>query len=220
MNNATKGLLAAIPLVVGLSGPATASLSESTDAGTTNGSPLVIDSLLNYFSGLTPGDHDTAESENRTKFHGRHISAFTSAVAPMSSYYTGQGSDKIVSGSGSSVNEPFSSGREGSGDTEAAPPSSGLSSVIHAEPESLGAIAAEISSSTSDASPANKSAGAQPNNDGNGTFTTTIVPGNNGNVTYTTTIIPADPAPVPLPAAVVLLGSGLAALAPLRKKKQ
>ena len=227
MNKTTKSILAAIPLVVGLSGPATAALSETTDAGTKNETSVAIENLLNHFSGLIPGDHDAA----RTMSHSRQISAFTGAAAPMSSYYTGQGSEQIVSGTGSSVNEPYSGGRWGSGGADAGPPSAGLTSVVQLAPESLGAVAADISSYTSDGTPANQAAGTQPINgngsltttiipgtNGNGSLTTTIIPGTNGNGSLTTTIIPADSTPVPLPAAVVLFGSGLAALAPLRKR--
>lgn len=213
MNNTIKGILAAIPLVVGLSGPATAALSESADTPAQNGSPVAIVSLLNHFSGLTPGDHDALEAEDRTISHSQKISAFTSAGAPMSSYYTGQGSENIVSGFGSS----YSGGRGGSGEAEAAPPSAGLTSVIHLSQESLGSVAAGISPSSAGTS--NQAAG-NPANDGNATYTTTIIPGTDSNVSITTTIIPADATPVPLPAAVVLLGSGLAALASLRKRSR
>lgn len=194
MHNTTKVILAAIPLVVGLSGPAAAALTESADTEVQNVSPLTIDSLLNRFAGLTPGELDASDVKERIISPSKQLSTFTYAMTTMSSYYTNHGSERIVSGPRVFANDLFAMGR-GMGTRDAAAPAGLFSGLHHIAPESLGEIAAGITPSSSGSS-------YQPTNN------TVIGP---------TTV---DPTPVPIPAAIVLLGSGLAALLPLRKRSQ
>lgn len=204
MNKITKSILTAIPLLVALSGPAIAAFSESMENGAQNGTPVAIDSLLNRYSGVTPGQHRTSETEDRLVPLSQQFSAFTKAGATMSSDYTVLGSERIVSASGGSVEDSFASGRGISGNFEAAKTSPGLAAIARIGSGSYlpGGAAGSISPSASSG--------------GSGYQTAEVLPA--GNATFTTTIIPDAATPVPLPAAVVLLGSGLAALATLRKR--
>lgn len=204
MNNSIKSILMALPMVAILTGPAMAAFGESMDNGARNGSPVAIDSLLNRYSGVTPGQHGTSESDEQLVPLSQQFSAFNNAGATMSSDYTAQGSERIISDSGGSVEDSFASGRGVSANSEAATTSAGLAVVVRTGSgyDSLGAVAGGIT-------PSSSAGGSryQPSE---------ILPADN--VVFTTTIIPDVATPVPLPAAVVMFGSGLAALATLRKR--
>ncbi len=204
MNNTVKGILTAIPLVVALSGPAMAALGESMGNGVQNGTPVAIDSLLNRYSGVTPGQHGASETEDRLVPLSQQFSAFTNAGATMSSEYTAQGSERIVSASGNGTFEDsLASGRGISVNSEAASTSASLAVIarIGSGSDSPGGVAGAITPSSTSGGSGNQTAEALP-----------------ADITLTTTIIPDNATPVPLPAAIVLFGSGLAALAPLRKR--
>jgi len=193
--NRIKIIIAAIPLAVSLSGPAAAALVDPSGAGDLNGARINMDSLLNQFSGLTPGDNSSTGTDNLNVLPSRQLSSFTSAGTPMSSYYTVLGGERTFSAQSNSATGRLA----GSGaDTGNAAAPAARTSAVHLPQESLGAVAAGISPSSS--GQAYRAA-----------LTPQVIGG---------PLIPTvEPTPVPLPAALVLLGSGLAALAPLRKRK-
>jgi hypothetical protein len=207
--NRLKIILAAIPLVVGLSGAADAALSDSDTTGDRQEAPRTIDSLLHRYSGLTPGDHDSRDGDDRNVPPSRQLSGFTEASSPMSSYYMVQGGDHA-----SSLPEHRSSGVV-SGDASAP---TARSHTAHSPSESLGAVAGGISPTGASGSSRNDAAEVIRTHDVPGPGTPYTPPGEPYIPPVVPPIIPANP--VPLPAAIVLIGSGLAALAPLRKRPQ
>lgn len=204
MKNSTKGILTAIPLVVGLAGSAAAAMSDSAmnDQPVTSGA---IDSLLNQYSGLVPGEHGgTTAPVSAQISQSQQLSNFTGSGAAMSGSYGGSGSERIVSGPGSPVNESFEHGgrdRQNSSSEIAAPPLvASLTAVTRTQPDSLSAVASGIS-------PSSASSQGQSVIAPSGDIPPTVAP-------------PTEPIATPIPAAAILLGSGLAALAPLRKRKE
>lgn len=193
--NRIKIIIAVIPLAVSLSGPAAAALVDPSGAGDMNGFRIGIDSLLNQFSGLTPGDNSSTGSGNLNVLPSRQLSSFTSAGAPMSSYYTVLGGERTFSAQSNSAADML--GGSGADTGNAAAPAA-RTSAVHLPQESLGVVAAGISPSSSGQA-----------------YRAALTP----QVIMEPPIPPVEATPVPLPAAVVLLGSGLAALTPLRKRK-
>ena len=199
MKNSTKGILTAIPLVVGLAGNASAAMSDAA----MNDQPAAagaIDTLLNQYSGLTPGEHGGNSPVSAQIPQSQQLSSFTGSGAAMSGSYDGAGSERIVSGPGAPVNESFERGgrnAQSSSQQTASPPMvAAFTAVARTQPDSLSAVASGIAPS-SPGSPVQSAI-----------VTTGDVPP------------PADPIATPIPAAAVLLGSGLAALAPLRRRKE
>lgn len=202
-----KNIMAAIPLVMGLAMPALASLSDSGEGVGPGATPASIDGLINLYAGLAPGDPDSV-AVTQTVRPRLQLSAFTRAVAPMSSGYTALGSGKsdatvdIDSGS-------FVLGRTSTNDA-AAPSVATITVARHVSDLLFSASVGGIFPSSTGASssgPLVLSGVAQ-------TYTTTITP---IFPTLVTTITPM-PQPVPIPPAVFLLASGLAFLAPLRQR--
>lgn len=187
--NRIKIIIAAIPMAVGLSGPAAAALVDPSGAGDLSGARISIDSLLNQFSGLTPGNNSSTGADNLNVLPSRQLSSFTSAGTPMSSYYTILGGERTFSAQSNSATGRLAGSGADTGNA-AAPAARTL--TVHPPQESLGAVAAGVSPSSS---------------------------GQAYRAALTPQVTGEPPTPVPLPAALVLLGSGLAALAPLRKRK-
>lgn len=218
MKNKMKGVMAVIPLVMALTGPASAALSDQDTNSAVDNSGRhgdVAGDLLNRYAGLAPGDPDLINPDIQTITLSRQISAFTGADGPMSMYYT-------VLGGNSSGTPSYATGQialgAGRSDSDAAAPAVAAITSAHYAHDSLvgavaGAMAPTSSSGGSSASPTLQTSGDTTNS---GTFTTTIIPVGTG--TFTTTITPVTPAPI-LPAAA-LFGSGLAALATLRKRNR
>ena len=192
MKKSTKGILTAIPLVVGLAGTAAAGMADAAPAENQNAAG-VIDSLLNQYSGLLPGEGGQAGTSAQIS-PSQHVASFGDATGTMGSYYTPLGGERTVS----PADQPVRRSSE-----EAAAPT-GLTVVARIAPDTLGAVASGISPSStgSTSQPTIVAAGEAPAGD-----------------PITTTIIPTDTNPVPVPAAAVLLGSGLAALAAGRRRK-
>lgn len=201
-----KSIMAAIPLVMGLAMPALASLSDSGEGIGPGGTPASIDGLFNLYAGLAPGDPDSA-AVTQTVRPSLQLSAFTRAVAPMSSGYTFLGSDRITS---------YMSTAEDSGSvvrtSDAAAPSVATITVARHISDSLVSSVGGLSPSSTGASSSGPLvlSGVTPT----ATYTTTITP---ILPTLVTTITPI-PQPVPIPPAAFLLASGLAFLAPLRQR--
>jgi hypothetical protein len=185
-----KSMLAAVPLVVGLSSsPAMAALSDLADTATSNENHLTIETLLDRYAGVTPGEYNLSGDEHESVLPSQQHSSFSRSNGPMSSYYTELGSESPVS-----VRE--SQGKAADGDARGP---SDLSHVVHTSEGSLGSVASGISPSSGGSS-------------GGGTTHT------DGAIPPVNPPIVDPPVVVPVPAAVVLLGSGLAALAPLRRR--
>jgi len=216
MKNTMKGMMTAIPLVMALAGPASAALSDQDSNSAVDNSGHhgdVAGDLLNRYAGLAPGDPDLINPETRTMPLSRQISTFTGSDGPMSMYYTVLGGDSSGAPSYATGQITLSTGRS---DSDAAAPAVATITLARYVHDSLvsavaGAMAPTSSSGGSSASPTLQGSGDTANS---GTFTTTIIPVGTG--TFTTTITPVTPAPI-LPAAT-LFGSGLAALATLRKR--
>jgi hypothetical protein len=147
----------------------------------------------------------------------------------MNSYYTVLGSDRPISNTGDSRNRQ-------SLDSDAAAPAVSAITLSHYVSDSLvGAVAAGITPATSGSSyspAATITPGGTTVPNGNNespvstiptetttadqlNFTTSIIPTNQ--ITFTTEIIPVS---TPIPPAMTLFGSGLAALAMLRRRAQ
>jgi hypothetical protein len=186
MKRTTKSILASIPLVVGLAGPAAAALGDAADTSGSNGTEVSIDSLLNQYSGLMPGDRDL-DAISQEVLPSQKLTAFTHAATSMNMGYTNQGGDRT------SPNQP-----SGSVHDAAAAPSVATITAAHAAQDTLvGAVASSIAGTSSNSA----SIGA-----------TAEIPA--GPVTDP---IP-DTIPTPIPPAAALIGSGLTALAALRKR--
>lgn len=218
MKNKMKGMMTAIPLVMALAGPASAALSDQDTNSAVDNSGRhgdIAGDLLNRYAGLAPGDPDLISPDIQTITLSRQISAFTGSDGPMSMYYTVLGGDSSGTPSYASGQNTLSASRS---DFDAAAPAVATITSAHYAHDSLvsavaGAMAPTSSSGGSSASPTLHASG---NTAGTDTFTTTIIPVGTG--TFTTTITPVTPAPI-LPAAT-LFGSGLAALAALRKRNR
>jgi hypothetical protein len=216
MKNTIKGILAAIPLAVGLAGSAEAAISDAITADSANGpsvTPGVIDSLLNQYSGLTPGDPDHQNPVTHIVPPSQQISTFTGSAGAMVTYYTTLGVDR------SSPNEPLvpsgvigsslsmslgsspTNGNDGSDPGAAAAPAVAALTVIHAVQDSLvGSVANGItptSSSGSNSAPVSPASEQTPPTDSGTPLTTT-----------------------PIPPSATLICSGLAALVSLRLRKR
>jgi hypothetical protein len=203
MKNSAKNILTAIPLVVGLAGSASAAMSDAA----VNDQPVAsgaIDSLLDQYSGLLPGEHGSNNPVSAQISQSQQLSNFTGSGAAMSGSYNGSGSERIVSGPGSQVNESFEHGgrdRQNSATEISSPPMvAAFTAVSRTQPDSLSAVSTGIAPSSTGSSPQS-----------------VIVPAGELPTTFTP---PAEPIATPIPAAAILLGSGLAALAPLRRRKE
>jgi hypothetical protein len=209
MKKTAKGILAAIPLVVGLAGPAAAEMSDSS--ATNGGGSGAIDSLLNQYTGLTPGVNGGGDPTTQAVSAGQRYSAFTGSAGAMASYFTTLGVDltspnEPLVTQGGSVGSSLSSTTAGSGadvsssgSFAAAAPAIAAGTLAHAvQVPQVGDVATSIASASSGGS-------------GSASF-------NPAAETVLTSEQPLTPAPIP-PAAM-LLGSGLAALASLRKRNR
>lgn len=207
MNKSTKSILATIPLVMGLAGPASAVMADSSPANSAEVSSGAIDSLLNQYSGLTPGDPGNQNPTTQTVPPNQQLSSFTGAAGSMSSYFTPLGVDKTSANQLSrAVDYIASNSTTGNSGSEtgaaASAPAMAAITTAHATQDSLvGAVASGSAPTTSSANtpPPIKVAGETPLVD---------VP-----------LVP-EPAPLstPIPPAAVLISSGLAALATLKKR--
>jgi hypothetical protein len=196
MNN-VKSIVMAIPLVLALSAPVMAEMSDSGADGPAGASPVAIDSLLNQYAGLAPGSSGT-DGEGPEAQSWDSLSAFTDAAAPMSSYYTvmgGAGGPRMLS-------DHTSSDVNG----EAAAPAVARITVSHnvadaplsASGESLSPTSSGSSSSSPQIVP---TITTLDNSSGSGVIIS-------GETTLAT----------PIPAAGLLFGSGLAFLVPLGRR--
>lgn len=205
MKSTTKGMLATIPLIIGLAGPAAAALAESADTGGSNGTEISIDSLLNQYSGLMPGDQDMAAVLQEI-LPSQKLTTFTRAASSMNTGYTNQGVDRTSPNQPSrSIDYIVSNSTAGNNGSErdaavAAPAVAAITSA-HATQDSLvGAVASSIAPSSS--------GGINPDSisvAGDAPLVPVPVP---------------EPIPTPIPPAAALIGSGLTALAALRKRNQ
>jgi hypothetical protein len=211
MKRNAKGILAAISLFVGLAGPAAAEMSDSS--ATDGGGSGAIDSLLKQYVGLTPGNSGGADPTTQAVSAGQRYSAFTGSAGAMTSYFTTLGVDltspnEPLVPQGGSVGSSSDSGStaagsgadlSSSGSFAAAAPAIAAGTLAHAvQVSQVGDVATSIASAASGGS-------------GSASFTPAAV-------MVTTSEQPLTPAPIP-PAAM-LLASGLAALASLRKRNR
>jgi hypothetical protein len=196
---------------MGLAGSPATALAEPAATGGAESSGVAaggIDSLLNQYSGLTPGDSGGADPTTQSVSTNQQFSTFTGSAGAMVAYYTTLGVDRTspndpmvpagTIGSTSNSNSVIAgSGSDLLAGSASAAPSVAALTVAHAAPDSLvGAVAAgniPMSSRGSMSAPVSQASEQLPPP-------------------------PPPPTPAPLPAAVVLLGSGLAALVPLRKR--
>ena len=210
MNKFTS-VLVIIPLVAGFAGPAIASIAESGEVQGLSIAPGALDSLINRYSGLIPGDSESAAVSHSVTAN-QMLSSFTRAVATMSSGYTARGSERIITQSNYDVG---TNGIASNGD--AAAPSVATITVAHYAPDSLvSAVSEGITPSSSGTSSSSSAISAlQISNTSSGTFGyNTTITGPPTTITYTTTITGTNP--VPVPPACFLFGSGLSFLAALR----
>ena len=201
MKKTAKGILAAIPLVVGLSGQASAGMSDTADAASMNESSAAIDAALNSFSGTIVGERGSSESDSQNLPSSQRDSSFTSAGSAMGKYLGSGGSERVVSGPGSPVNESYERRSSVAGNASNEPASvtrtADLTTVVRTQGETLAAVATGITPSSSSVSSA-------PSPQGNA-----------ANVKQEPVVVTT-----PIPAAALLLGSGLVAVAPLRRRKK
>lgn len=201
MKNYTKRILAISTLVVGLAGPATAALSETgADSGADNPGVTTgfIEALISQYAGLAPGDPDFHNLEPRHVPKSQHLSTFTRAAGPMSSYFTISGVDKDSAYQPSNQADSFGSGSGGSGSntSASAPAITAITLARYAQDTLVGAVASSIavtSSSGGYSAPQGNILVTPPKTH---QITTTIVPIPQSETVITTTITPiATPIP-------------------------
>jgi hypothetical protein len=212
MKSTTKGILTAIPLVMGLAGPAAATLSDSSAGDGVGGPENVIDSAFNQFAGL-PGD---AETQNPS--HSQLLSTFTPANGIMASYFTNKGVDRtspnqplvpeaVVSlGSSSGSNSGSAGNGSDPGVAVGAPAVAAITVARYAPDTLVNAVAS-----------AGALAPSSPSDPGQITVSDTT---SQTQVSTSTQTPGSTPVSTPIPPAAALLGSGLTALAALRKRNR
>jgi len=217
--NQVKIIIAAIPLVAGLAGPAMAEKSESpatAGADIHSGKTGAIESLLNHYAGLAPGDSNAQNPLTLSVPPSQQLSSFTGSAGTMSSYYTSVGVDRSATGQNTYSDDhigsaSYNSERGSNYREDSAAPAVSAITAVHAAADTLvGAVASAITPASS-----------------NGGYTSSAISGGDNTpastpvtLTYTTTITATDATPVPIPAAAALFGSGLAALASLRNRNR
>lgn len=221
MNNLTKIVLAAIPLIASMAVPAAGAMSDESATGggsRHDGSDAIIESLLDRYAGLAPGDAESLIQEPLTAAKTGQTSAFTNAGGPMTSYFTAMGGAGVATSQFGSV--------KGSTDNAAAPAVAAITLARYAPDTLVGAVA---SGSEPSSSGSNSSQQAVPRlittNPGVDQVNPTNFSTNQNQITTTiepiyqiTTTI--EPIATPIPPAAALIGSGLSALGLLRKRKQ
>jgi hypothetical protein len=212
MKKSTKGILATIPLVMGLAGSASAAMTDTVateDVAESKNTAGTIDSLLNQYTGLTPGDAGNQGPATQSVPPSQQYSSFSGAAGSMSSYFSAMGVDKTApnqpapSGDFIASGSTISSNNADSGSGAAAPAVNAITAVHSSQDSLVGAVA-------------------------NGTAPTTASSNNSGPIftadtTPQTPVAPPQETPVvptPIPPAAALIGSGLTALAALRKRNQ
>ena len=209
MNKCTKSILATIPLVMGLAGPASAVMADSSPTDSTGVTSGAIDSLLNQYSGLTPGDPGNQNPTTQTVPPNQQLSSFTGAAGSMSAYFTPLGVDSTSPNQPARAIDYIASnsiaGNSGSDSgAAAAAPAIAAITAAHATQDSLvGAVASSSSPTTSSANtPPSIKVAAETH--------LVAVP-----------LVPEPlPLPTPIPPTAMLIASGLAALATIKKRNR
>lgn len=192
-----KNIVMTVPVVLALTGPAMASISDSGVDFGPGETPAVIDSLLNRYAGLAPGASGPVADLPAVQTWN-NVSAFTVAVAPMSSYFTVMGSDRGVRLESA---EHYYSDMN----AEAAAPEIARITLTHHVTESVTSASGDSLTPTSSGSSSSSQQIASAK--------TTI-----GIDSGTGTIIDGTTTPTPIPPAGFLFGSALAFLAPLGRR--
>lgn len=191
-----KNIVLAMPLVFALTAPALAAQSDSGIDVLAGEAPAVIDSLLNHYAGLAPGDSE-GDADGPAVQSWNSFSAFTVSVAPMSTYYTVMGGDR-------GANPDGERGHAGMNADAAAPEVARITVARHVN-ELITSAGGDGLAPTSSGSSSSSQQMVQ-------TITPTDTDSGTG------IIIDGSTTPTPIPAAAYLFGSALAFLAPLGRR--